>query len=249
VSCTHDLEGLATLPLFMACRAAVRAKTTATAVSLQTTAADQRQLERRAREYLGLAVRLLRRLAPMIVAVGGLSGTGKSTIARAIAPSVGTAPGAVVLRSDDIRKRLWGASPLMRLGPEAYTREMSARVYEALTADAVTVVESGHSAVVDAVFARADDRLAIERAARMAGVRCAAVWLEAPEAVLVERITRRGPDASDADAGVVRMQCAQWADDVRWTHVDAAADPAAVEARVRAELHAQRVGMDIGIAA
>jgi predicted kinase len=237
---THDLDGLSALPLFLSCRAAIRARTCATAASLQ--APDGRSLlEAEAREYLDLAARLLHRPVPAIVAVGGLSGSGKSALARALAPFTGAAPGAIVLRSDDIRKRLWGVSPLTRLGPAGYTPEMSARVYEALAADAVAVAAAGHSAIVDAVFARPDERLAIERAARGAGVAFAAVWLEAPEDTLLERIARREADASDADADVVRMQCAQWAGDARWPQVDAVADHDEVLTRARTSLQAQNM--------
>jgi predicted kinase len=181
---------------------------------------------------------------PAIVAVGGLSGSSKSTLARALAPSIGAAPGAIVLRSDETRKRLWGVSPLTKLGAAAYTPEMSARVYEALVADAVAVAAAGHSAVVDAVFARPEERLAIERAARGAGVGFAAIWLDAPEATLLERITRRQADASDADADVVRMQCAQWAGDGHWSRVDAVPERDEVLTRARASLQAQMVALD-----
>jgi len=242
---THDLDGLAALPLFLACRAAIRAKTTATSASLQPASEDRRLSQESARQYLDLAVRLLQqKQTPAIVAVGGLSGSGKTTLARALAPSIGPAPGAVVLRSDEIRKRLWGVSPLTKVGPAGYTPEMSARVYETLAADAAAVARAGHVAVVDAVFARAEDRIAIERAAGGAGVRFAAVWLQAPQATLIERVSHRTPDASDADADVVRMQCAQWAEDVRWPRLSAAADPPAVEALARASLRAQMMALD-----
>jgi aminoglycoside phosphotransferase family enzyme/predicted kinase len=240
---TRDIDGLGALPLFLSCRAAIRAKTTATAAPLQAPAA-QPGMQRRAQEYLELAARLLRPPAPVIVAVGGLSGSGKSTVARALAPLLGAVPGAVVLRSDETRKRLWGASPLTRLGPAAYTPEMSARVYEALAGDVAAVVAAGHSAVVDAVFARADDRRAIERAARAAGAACAVLWLDAPEGVLIERVRQRGPDVSDADVDVVRMQCAQSAGEVSWPRVDAAADVDVVVARAQASLQAQAVALD-----
>ena len=241
---TRDLDGLAALPLFLSCRAAVRAKTTATAAPLQRTAEATQQMRLRARSFLDLAVRVLRPPAPLIVAIGGLSGSGKSTLARTLAPSVGAVPGALVLRSDEIRKRLWGVSPLTRLGPGAYTPEMSDRVYEALASDAVAVAAGGHSAIVDAVFARAEDRRAMERAARAAGFAFAALWLDAPERVLIERVTRREPDVSDADADVVRMQCAQSAGDVRWPHVDAAADGGAVHLLARASLLTQAAALD-----
>ncbi len=241
---TRDFEGLAALPLFLACRAAIRAKTSATAASLQADADTQREMNVRARDYLGLAARLLRGHPPALVAVGGLSGSGKSTLAYALAPAIGAAPGAVVLRSDEIRKRLWGVTPLTKLEAAAYTPEMSTRVYETLAADAEAVVRTGHSVIVDAVFARAADRVAIERAARAAGVAFAAVWLEAPEPVLVERIAARGPDVSDATADVVRMQWAQSAGDVRWPRVDAAVDVEHVVVHARTALQRQMVALD-----
>jgi hypothetical protein len=244
LSVTRDFDGLAALPLFLSCRAAIRAKTSATAAALQIDSARQREMTMRAREYLGLAGHLLQRQSPTLVAIGGLSGSGKSTLARALAPSIGAVPGAVVLRSDEIRKRLWGVTPLTKLESAAYTPDMSTRVYETLAADAVAVARTGHSVVVDAVFARAADRLAVERAARAAGVAFAAVWLEAPERILVERIAARGPDVSDADAGVVRMQWAQSAGDVRWLPVDAAVDVEQVVVRARTALQRQMVALD-----
>jgi aminoglycoside phosphotransferase family enzyme/predicted kinase len=233
---TQDIDALAALPLFLSCRAAIRAKTSATAAALQSSLEGQRQMRVRAREYLDLATRVLTTPAAAIVAIGGLSGSGKSTVARTLAPSIGAVPGAVVLRSDEIRKRLWGASPLTRLGPAAYTPEMSARVYEALTAAATAITRTGHTVIVDAVFARSEDRLALERAARAAAIPFAAVWLEASEGVLIERVALRELDVSDADVGVVRMQWAQWADDVRWPRVDAARDLDTVAADAGARL-------------
>lgn len=242
---TRDFDALAALPLFLSCRAAIRAKTSATAARLQATPEAMRPLQVQARAYVALAARLLRRPGPAIIAVGGLSGSGKSTLARLLAPSIGAAPGAIVLRSDEIRKRLWGASPLTKLGRDAYTPEMSARVYEALAADAAAIARSGHVAIVDAVFARGDDRAAVERAARFDGVPFAALWLDAPEEVLVERVRQRGPDVSDADADVVRMQCAQFAGDVRWPHVNAAADRDLLIAQARTLLQAQTGALTI----
>jgi uncharacterized protein len=236
---TQDVEALAALPLLLSCRAAIRAKTTATSASLQAQVATQRQLQANARKYLDLAIRLLRTPSPVIVAIGGLSGSGKSTVAAALAPSIGAVPGAVLLRSDEIRKRLCHAAPLTKLGPAGYTPEVSARVYEALTAAAASIAASGHSVIADAVFARAEDRAAIERAARSQQVPFAALWLDAPETVLVERVTSRDADVSDADADVVRMQCAQWAGDAPWTRVDASADEHTVIARAGARLQAQ----------
>jgi predicted kinase len=120
---------------------------------------------------------------------------------------------------------------------------MSERVYEVLAGDALAVLETGHSVVVDAVFASAPQRAAIERAARLAGAAFAPVWLDAPEEVLIRRVSRREADASDADEHVVRMQYAQWSGDVRWPRVDAAADPATVHSRANACLRTQSVAL------
>ena len=74
-----------------------------------------------ARRYLDLAVRLLRTRPGRLVAIGGLSGSGKSTLAAALAPGID----ARVLRSDVIRKRLFGVAPETRLPASAYTAEVS----------------------------------------------------------------------------------------------------------------------------
>jgi uncharacterized protein len=149
-------------------------------------------------------------------------------LALALAPRVGAAPGAVVLRSDELRKRICGKSPLERLGPEAYTAEVSQRVYAALITQAAAVVEAGFSAIADAVHARPDDREAIERMARDLRVPFVGLWLEAPEAVLIGRLRQRVADASDADADVLRKQCAQGAGPIAWERLDALAPPDAV---------------------
>src|SRR5437667_7447210 len=91
--------------------------------------------------------------------------SGKSTLARALAPSVGAVPGALVLRSDGIRKRLFGVPLLEPLGPEGYTHEASDRVYATLAERASVAVRGGCSAIVDAVYASTRERQIIERVA------------------------------------------------------------------------------------
>jgi aminoglycoside phosphotransferase family enzyme/predicted kinase len=215
-----DFTGIELLPFFLSCRAAVRAKTSATAARLQT--GDGRSaLEAAARSYLTLAQQLLVTPAPCIVAIGGVSGTGKSTVARAIAHRLGAAPGAVIVRSDEIRKQLCGVGPLDRLGPEAYTLPVGRQVYATLAAQAALVTHGRYIAIADAVFARPDNRAAIESAAASAGVPFVGVWLEAPESQLRSRIADRRDDASDADASVLRQQLLQDRGAVSWARIDA----------------------------
>ncbi len=241
---TRDLEGLAPLPLFLSCRAAVRAKTSATAAALQGEPRRRDELKRLAGEYLHLAAALVRPARVSLVAIGGPSGSGKSTLARALAPSMGAVPGAVVLRSDVVRKRLLGLDELTRLGPEAYTPAMSGRVYEALADDASRALGAGHSAIVDAVFTRPEDRANVERAAVHASADFSGLWLHAPEQVLVERIGHRSMDASDADATVIRSQLAADGGRIDWHRIDAAGGAEAVCRQAMASLTAGAEGRE-----
>jgi len=218
---TGDLEGLAALPLLLSCRAAVRAKTSATSGSFQRDAAQAGELRALAREYATLATRLLRPPPARLIAIGGYSGSGKSTLALAMAPSIGAVPGAVVLRSDEIRKELCGRPLTERLTPDGYAPEVSEQVYAALSARADVIVRGGHSVIVDAVYRREYRREAIERVAANADVPFAGFWLDAPAATLVDRVQSRRTDVSDADAGVIGVQRAQDGGMMRWTHIDA----------------------------
>jgi aminoglycoside phosphotransferase family enzyme/predicted kinase len=235
---TGDLGGVALLPLFLSCRAAVRAKTNATAVRLRAESRSRHDLQDLARAYLAMARDLLHPPRPCLIAIGGFSGTGKSTLARGLAPSIAPVPGAIVIRSDEIRKRLSGVSPLQHLGPEHYTPEASARVYSAAFDRAKVAIQQGHSVVVDAVFARPDDRTAIERVASDAGVPFAGLWLEAPEAVLMARIDRRRHDASDATTDVIRHQLEQPTGTMTWHRIDASTPPAVVLERASGHVRA-----------
>ncbi len=102
-----DLEGLAALPLMLSMRAAIRAHISAE-MARGAAAAEAEALRARAHRYFSLARRFLAPPPPRLVAVGGFSGSGKSRLARDLAPLLGAAPGAVVLRTDVIRKRLAG---------------------------------------------------------------------------------------------------------------------------------------------
>lgn len=226
-----DVRGVSLLPLFLSCRAAVRAKTSATAARLQPDARQRDELEVLARDYLAMAQGFLRPPRPCLVAIGGASGTGKSTLARGLAPSIGAVPGAIVLRSDEIRKRLSGVPPLQRLGPEGYAQEVSDRVYATAAEGARAAVGEGHSVIVDAVFARPADRASIERIAAALSVPFIGIWLDAPDPVLIARVEGRRHDASDANADVIRQQRGQPTGVITWHRLDASRAPADVLAQ------------------
>jgi len=218
--CADHYDGLAALPFFLMLRAAIRAKVTA-ARRLYAEGAKRAALEREARTYFDAACSFLDDGEPRLVAVGGLSGTGKSTAAAAVAAQIGRAPGAVVLRSDVIRKELLNVPETQHLPSAAYGIEAASAVYEQLCVLAARVLETGHSVVADAVFSTPAERQAIAAVAEAAGCGFAGFWLHAPEEVLAARVTARTGDASDADAEVVRFQSTIELGDMTWTQVDA----------------------------
>jgi hypothetical protein len=225
-----SLRGLALMPLFLAVRASVRAMVTLDRLPF-VTGADQREAVGELGEFFELANMFLKPPPPRLIAVGGLSGTGKSTLAAALAPDIGAVPGALVVRSDIERKRLAGAGETMRLGSAHYSAAATGRVYRALYAKARVALAAGHSVILDAVFAKEDQRVRAEEIAREAKVPFTGLWLEAPDRQLIERVETRSSDASDADARVVRRQLGYETGHVSWERVDASGEPHIVKAR------------------
>lgn len=187
--------GLAALPLFMSVRASIRAM-----VLLQTDQATGRTgaSTDEARQYLTQAVGYLDKAKPVLVAVGGMSGTGKTVLARDLAPDIGVCPGAVHLRTDTERK---AQAKQVDYAPAA--RQAN---YDRVFGRATELITAGRSVILDATFLDARQRDAAEEVALRHGVGFLGLWLTAPHSVLVERVTERRGDASDADAAVVRVQ-------------------------------------------
>jgi uncharacterized protein len=174
-----------------------------------------------AARYLDAAEAYLRPPSPRLIAMGGLQGTGKSTLARALAPALGAAPGALILRSDEIRKRLHGVSPEQPLPESAYTPEEHKRVAATLADTAAQTAAGGHTVIADATFLSPEGRRSIEDAAARAGVSFTGLWLEAPLPVLEQRVGARNGDASDADVAVLQRAAAYETGPITWRHVNA----------------------------
>ncbi len=216
-----ESDGLVLVPLLMAIRAAVRAHVSATRAEEPREAANAATLRRDAVSYFHLAQALLKPVPPRLVAIGGFSGSGKSTVSAAIAQAVGAPPGARVLSSDRIRKRMSGVAPTVRLPAPSYRREVSRAVYETLGREAEYLLALGRGVVLDATFRRPAERTRIEEMAAAVDVPFTGIWLELPPDKLIERVERRGADPSDANADTIRHQIDQFSGPITWTVVAA----------------------------
>ena len=220
----EDLDGLAALPLFLSLRAAIRAKVTAARCGLAE-APVRPAIAQSARSYFDLSRRLMKPDPPLLVAIGGLSGTGKSALAKLLAPELAPIPGAIVLRSDIERKALFGRNESERLPPEAYLAEVSARIYAALQHKTARSIAAGHSAIVDAVFARPAERKALADVARKHGIHFKGIFLVASLDTRLARVGMRGVDASDADARIVQAQESYGLGSIEWKLIDTSGTP------------------------
>ena len=231
----EDLDALAVLPFFLSLRAAIRARVTAARMERADTQ-DRAAIGKSARAYFDFGARAIKPAPPKLVAIGGLSGTGKSKLARDLAPFVAPMPGAVILRSDIERKAHFGVGENEKLPAEAYAQEVDDRVYNALAAKARHVFAAGHSVIVDAVFAQPRERAALAESAKSAGATLCGLFLTADLEVRLARVGLRKRDASDADTAVARAQEHYEIGALEWARIDASGGPETTLSRAKAAM-------------
>jgi uncharacterized protein len=220
----ENLDALAALPLFLSLRSAIRAKVLLAHPGRN--GRDQADVKQSAWTYFELAQLTIHPPPPpTLVAIGGLSGTGKSVLARALAPFVAPLPGAVVLRSDVLRKQQFEVAETDRLPERAYQPAVTKKIYEILGQRALRILLQGHSAVVDAVFADESERVAIGDIARKLNIRLASLFLVADLATRLKRVGRRENDASDATPEIAGHQENYDIGTVDWAVIDASGTP------------------------
>jgi uncharacterized protein len=219
----ENLDGLATLPLFMSLRAAIRANVLL--ARLSRTSHDKADVTQSAQKYFKLAQQLIHPPPPTLVAVGGLSGTGKSVLARALAPAVMPQPGAVVLRTDVMRKQQFGVNEKDRLPESAYQPEITQKIYDLVVQQAARILVQDHSVVVDAVSARQSERAAIRDAAHRLNARFVGLFLQTDLGTRQSRVGRRESDASDATPEIAALQEKYDTGRLDWAVIDASGTP------------------------
>ncbi|MDH3286877.1 MAG: AAA family ATPase [Betaproteobacteria bacterium] len=205
-----DYDGLAVLRFYLVYRALVRAKVhLIRSQQPGLLASDKSRLKIAFHGYLGLASRLSAKGTLSLLITHGLSGSGKTTATQTLVELLG----AVRVRSDVERKRLYGMAPLARSqsGPDAgiYTAAATAATYDRLITGAECAIKAGYPAVVDAAFLKLAERERFRALAYRHAVPFVVLHFDAPEKVLRERVTRRaasGSDASEADLSVLERQ-------------------------------------------
>lgn len=217
----EGLDGLRLLPLFLSVRAAIRAHVL---FMKSEQAGGDDTVWREAERYFDLAGRLIAPKPPLLVAIGGLSGTGKSVLARGLAGLIEPPPGAVIIRSDVVRKQLFGVGETTALPESAYGPDVAERVYGVLSSTAQRILAQGCSVVLDAAYLQEAERTEIAHLATC-GIRFVGLFLTADLATRLARIEQRRGDASDATRNVALKQETFAIGTVDWQIIDASGKP------------------------
>ncbi|MEU8203683.1 AAA family ATPase [Streptosporangium sp. NPDC049046] len=175
---------------------------------------------REARQLAELTLRHLRAGAISLVLVGGGPGTGKSTLAAALADRLGH----TLLNSDRVRKELAGIAPeqpaAAPFGEGIYDRRRTERTYDELLFRAEKLLQRGEPVILDASWIDAEHRTAAEHLARRTFSDLVALRCTAPPRITAERLARRTGGVSDADQAIAATMATRTAPWPEATEID-----------------------------
>lgn len=198
-----DWTGLLVLPLYLSRQAYVRAKVNSFLLDDPYVNENEKQTARKiARDYYQLAYQYTQTKSGSLILMSGLSGSGKSTVAKTIARN----QGAIQIRSDAVRKHLAGI-PLTESGSDRlYTAAMTEKTYERLLELGLVLVKAGYTVILDAKYDRLDLRQPVIAQATENNLTLKIIHCTAPESVLRDRLNQRQHDISDATADLIVTQ-------------------------------------------
>ena len=190
MSYMNDIEGFPLMGLYQSMRAAGRAAVCAkTSALLQ--GEEKQQAIAQTKKYFELAYHFLIDFSPVLIACGGLSGSGKSRIAREIGGLMNPSPGAVILRDDVVKKQITGLAPRQRFNKTINSPAFEKIVYEVLKQQATCALQTGSSVIVDALFHNEYERMAIQALADSLNIPFIGLWMDAPLNVRTQRVQNR----------------------------------------------------------
>lgn len=215
---TGDYGGMRVFNLYFTYRCLVRAKVAVIRSKERQAADDCRRDLDEAESYCELAHRQTRNRRPVLVAMNGFSGSGKTWVSELLMDAL---PG-IRVRSDIERKRVFDLTETADSGSGVasgiYTREASARIYDRLNTIAGQLLKAGHNAILDASFLKLPEREAARRVAERSEAGFSLVQVVADNALLRRRLDTRARQHSDASEAGERIL------DYQLTHSDALTD-------------------------
>ncbi|MEO1351432.1 MAG: AAA family ATPase [Cyanobacteria bacterium J06635_15] len=200
---TGDWEGLQVLPLYVSRQSYVRGKVTSFMLNDPAISATEKtKVSDQAAPYYRLAYEAMQPRTGRLFLMAGLSGSGKTTVARQWAKQTG----AIHIRSDAVRKHLAGIPLMARGDDELYTPTMTQKTYDRLLDLGVTLAQAGYIVILDAKYDRQDKRKAAIARAQTHTIPLQILHCTAPDAVLRDRVQQRTGDIADATVDVLTRQ-------------------------------------------
>lgn len=203
VEVTGDWEGLQVLPLYVSRQSYVRAKVTSFLLGDPSVSEEDKQAASdKAAKYYTLAWSYVQAREGHVYVMAGLSGAGKSTVARELSHKLG----AIYMRSDAVRKHLAGIPVHQRGDDSLYTPEMTQKTYQRLITLGCELARQGYTVILDAKFDRQTNREAAIAQAKEHNLPLTIVHCDAPMEILKQRVASRQGDIADATLDVLKKQ-------------------------------------------
>lgn len=194
---TGDYAGVALLRYYLAYRAVVRAKVAILRLPQAAFPEEQSALKNQCSDYLKLAWRYVTERTPALILTHGLSGSGKSTHTAQLVELLG----AIRLRSDVERKRLFGLAPtaMTQAGVDAgiYTHAATEKTYAHLVQQARSILQAGFPVIIDATSLKRWQRKLFRELAKAQGIPFVLVDFDVEHDELERRIRQRQLDTND----------------------------------------------------
>ena len=200
---TGDWQGLQVLPVYLSRQAYVRAKVNSMILDDPNISQENHQkAQQEAKNYYHLAWKYTQQHQGKIIIMSGLSGSGKTTVAKYIAEKIN----GILIRSDAVRKHLGNVSLDETGNSELYSEEMNQKTYERLIKLGEIVAKEGFNLILDAKFDRHQLRKPVMEIAKKDNIFLTILSCYAPVEILSDRLSKRKGDISDATSDLLQQQ-------------------------------------------